>query len=169
MGKSSHTATVGSAAIEGAVGRIGKETTVSRLLRATCGELVELLDASRGTISRVIGDLIVHVSAYDRSHGDRALELYLLADYPLTQEVLETGEPRTVIRTDPAADTAEAALLERLELDALLMVRLRARGKNWGLVEIYTDEGGFSQEQVDVAVAVIDRVGDLLAELESAA
>ena len=157
---------MGSAAVEGAIGRITAETTVSRLLTTTCTELVELLDASRGMISRVIGDLMVELGAYDRTGEERPLELYLLSDYPLTQEVLDTGEPRTVLRSDADADAAETALLEQLELDALLMVRLRARGKNWGLVEIYTDETGFTQEQVNIAVAIVDRVGALLAELE---
>ncbi|MEO5576464.1 MAG: hypothetical protein ABIR67_11655 [Gaiellaceae bacterium] len=54
-------------------------------------------------------------------------------------------------RADPGPDPAEAALLERLGFDSLLMLPLRSHGQSWGLVEIYGD---------------VDRVGELVAVLE---
>jgi GAF domain-containing protein len=147
--------------------RIAAETSVSRLLQATCVELVELLGAGRCSISRIIGDLLVELSDHLRSGEHRPLELFLVSDYPLTQEVIEAGEPRLVTRADPNADPAEAALLERLGFDSLLMLPLRSRGQNWGLIEAYADEP-FSERQVRLATTVADQVGVLLAELESA-
>ncbi len=119
------------AEIELSLARIAAETSVSRLLNATCSEFVELLDASRCSISRIIGDLLVELSDQRRSGAPRALELFLVSDYPLTQEVIVAGEPRVVVRSDPNADAAEVALLERLGHDSLLMLPLRSRGKNW--------------------------------------
>lgn len=159
---------MGISALEGAIGRLETETTVSQLLRAACLELAELLDAPRAVISRVIGDLIVELSDYDRSGEQRSLELFTLTDYPLTQTVLETREPKTVVRGDSGADPAEAVLLERLGYDSLLMVPLRSRGSDWGLVEIYRDERGFGQDQIERAVALVERIGELLAEVEGA-
>ena len=159
---------MGIPAFEGAIERLETEKIVSGLLRAACAELATLLDAPRTVISRVIGDLIVELSDYDRAGDERPLELFLLADYPLTQAVLEARESRAVVRTDPDADPAEAALLERLGYDSLLMVPLRSRGTDWGLVEIYGDERGFGHDQIELARAVVERIGELLAEVEGA-
>lgn len=160
---------MGNLGVEGAIERLQSEPTVSRLLAAAAFELVELLDASRAVISRVIGDLIVELSEHDRSGTERPLELFLLSDYPLTQELLDAGETRIVVRSDPTADPAEAALMERLGFESLLMAPLRSGGRNWGLVEIYGDGRGFDQDQAAAALALVDAVGELLAELESAA
>jgi GAF domain-containing protein len=151
--------------VELALERLAAVTTVSRLLHATGVELVGLLDASRCSISRVIGDLLVELSDHARAGEPRPLELFLVSDYPLTQEVIEAGEPRVVLRSDPNADPAEAELLERIGFDSLLMLPLRARGQNWGLIEVYADDP-FAEQEIQVGITVADRVGALLAELE---
>jgi GAF domain-containing protein len=158
---------VSTAKVESSLERIAAETSVSRLLNATCVELVGLLDVSRCSMSRIIGDLLVELSDHLRSGESRPLELFLVSDYPLTQEVIETGEPRVVMRSDPDADPAEAELLARLGSDSLLMLPLRSRGVNWGLIEIYADDRPFTEEEIQVAITIADRVGALLAELES--
>jgi GAF domain-containing protein len=157
---------VSTAEIDRSLERLATETTVSRLLHATGVELVGLLDASRCSISRVIGDLLVELSDHVRAGEPRPLELFLVSDYPLTQEVIEAGEPRVVLRADPNADPAEAALLERLGFDSLLMLPLRSRGQNWGLIEVYADDA-FAEHEIQSAITVAERVGALLAELES--
>ena len=154
--------------MEGAIGRLEAETSVSQLLHATCRELVAVLGASGAVISRVIGDLIVELSNQGPSGDAAPLELYLLADYPLTAEVLERGEPQIVVRSDAGADPAEAALLARLGHDALLMLPLTSRGQTWGLVEVYADARGFSGSDAATAEAIVARVGERLGELESA-
>ena len=109
--------------------KIEAEESVSRVLHVACGELVELLDATFASVSRVIGDLLVELSGYRRDGGEHPLELFLVTDYPLTQEVIEIGEARVVRRVDPGADPAEAALLQRLGFDSLLMLPLRSHGR----------------------------------------
>ena len=147
--------------------RIGAEHSVSRVLHVACGELVELLDATFASVSRVIGDLLVELSGYRRDGGEHPLELFLVTDYPLTQDVIQIGEPRVVRRADPGADPAEAALLARLGFDSLLMLPLRSHGQSWGLVEIYIeDDRTFSADEIGSAQAIIERVGELLAVLE---
>ena len=147
--------------------KIGAEQSVSRVLYVACGELVELLDATFASVSRVIGDLLVELSGYRRDGGEHPLELFLVTDYPLTQEVIQIGEPRVVRRADPGADPAEAALLARLGFDSLLMLPLRSHGRSWGLVEIYIeDDRAFAADEIESAQAIIERVGELLAVLE---
>ena len=152
--------------ISGALERIEAETSVSRILYVACGELVELYDATFASVSRVIGDLLVELSGYRRSREAHPLELFLVTDYPLTQEVILNGEPRVVRRADPGADPAEAALLERLGFDSLLMLPLRSHGQSWGLVEIYGDDRTFSEDEIAGAQEIVERVGELLAVLE---
>lgn len=146
--------------------RIEAEATVSRVLHVACGELVTLFDATFASVSRVIGDLLVELSGYRRSGEVHPLELFLVTDYPLTQEVIEDGEPRVVRRADPGADPAEAALLERLGFDSLLMLPLRSHGQSWGLVEIYGGDRVFAEHEIESAKAIVDRVGERLAVLE---
>ena len=146
--------------------KIEAEETVSRVLHVACGELVELFDATFASVSRVIGDLLVELSGYRRSGEPHPLELFLVTDYPLTQEVISAGEPRIVRHSDPGADAAEVALLDRLGLDSLLMLPLRSHGQSWGLVEIYGDDRHFQDDEIATARELLDRVGRLVAELE---
>jgi GAF domain-containing protein len=146
--------------------RIEAEQSVSRVLHVACGELVELVDARFASVSRVIGDLLVELSGFRRSGEPHPLELFLVTDYPLTQEVISAGEPRVVRRADPGADAAEAGLLQRLGFDSLLMLPLRSHGQSWGLVEIYGDDHEFVNGEIETARAVVERVGELLAVLE---
>ena len=146
--------------------KIGSEQSVSRVLNVACSELVGLLDARFASVSRVIGDLLVELGGYRRDGGEQPLELFLVTDYPLTQEVIQDGEPRVVRRADPGADPAEAALLERLGFDSLLMLPLRSHGQSWGLVEIYGDDRIFDKSEIATAASIVERVGELLAVLE---
>jgi GAF domain-containing protein len=152
--------------ISESLARIEAEQSVSSVLHVACGELVELVDARFASVSRVIGDLLVELSGFRRSGEPHPLELFLVTDYPLTQEVISVGEPRVVRRADPGADPAEAALLQRLGFDSLLMLPLRSHGQSWGLVEIYGDDHEFANGEIETARAVVERVGELLAVLE---
>jgi GAF domain-containing protein len=152
--------------IERSLTRISAETTISSLLHVACQELVTTLDAAGCSVSRTIGDLLVELAQCMRTEDPLPLALYLVSDYPLTQEVIERGEPRVVSRADPNADPAETDLLERLGFDSLLMLPLQSRDR-WGLVEIYGDGREFGTTEIETAAALVGGVGELMAELES--
>ena len=159
---------MGSTTFDDSVASIGSETTVRGLLAGTCQELVVLLDATACAVSRVIGDLLVGLDEY--TLASRPLEHgheFLIPDYPLTREVVESGEPRRVSRLDPAAERMETALLEKLGFETLLMVCLPSGGECWGLIEVYGDKGGFDEEQVEVARRVARVAGERLNQLDS--
>lgn len=147
--------------------RLSSERTVSGLLNAACEDLATTLDATGCSVSRTIGDLLVELGQFMRMGEPLPLALYLVSDYPLTREVLDQGEPRVVSRDDPAADQAEAELLERLGFESLLMLPLRARRDTWGLVEVYRDGREFGTGEIEKAAALVDGVGELLADLEN--
>lgn len=127
--------------LQDSIERIREETAVSQLLGVACRELAAQTAAERVSISRAIGDLLVELAHHERTGREVPLELYLVSDYPLTQEVLERGEPRSAARGDPEADEAETALLERLGYEALLMLPLRTGWRTWGLLELYAGSG----------------------------
>jgi GAF domain-containing protein len=154
---------------ERSVAALEAETTIRGLLGTACRELVELLDATACAISRVIGDLLVGLDEHTTSgrplaHGHE----YLISDFPLTREVVETGEPRWVSRLDQDADEKEAALLAKLGFEALLMVGLPSGGGCWGLVEVYEDHGRFDDERARIAARFAARTGSVLERLEAA-
>jgi transcriptional regulator with GAF, ATPase, and Fis domain len=143
------------------------ETTIRGLLGAACREAVSLLDASACAISRVIGDLLVGLdehttSARPLAHGHE----YLISDFPLTREVVESGQARWVSRLDSGADEDEAALLAQLGFESLLMVCLPSGGACWGLVEVYNDRGPFDEQRAELASRLAVETGALLERFE---
>lgn len=150
-----------------AAAALAAETTIRGLLGSSCREAVQLLDATACAISRVIGDLLVGLDEYTLSgrplaHGHE----YLISDFPLTREVVESGEARWVSRLDPDADQDEAALLAALGFESLLMVCLPANGSCWGLVEVYNEQGPFGGGQAELAARLANETGSLLERLE---
>jgi hypothetical protein len=143
------------------------ETTIRGLLGTACREAVGLFDVTACAISRVIGDLLVGLDEHTNSgrplaHGHE----YLISDFPLTREVVESGEPRWVSRLDPAADENEAELLRKLGFESLLMVCLPTSDACWGLVELYAEEGHFDPERAGLAARFAVRVGELIERLD---
>jgi hypothetical protein len=47
------------------------------------------------------------------------------------------------------------------------MLPLRARRATWGLVEVYRDRAGFVPNEIETASALVEGVGELLADLEN--
>ena len=120
---------------ERATAALAEEETIRGLLGTACREALGLFDATACAVSRVIGDLLVGLDEYTTSgrplaHGHE----YLISDFPLTREVVESGEPRWVSRLDEDAEENEATLLSKLGFESLLMVCLPSGGACWGLV-----------------------------------
>jgi GAF domain-containing protein len=151
--------------VEQALARLDRQATVPSLLHATAQELVELLEAERCAISRAVGELLVEVTAYQPSGSSPQLDLYLASDYPLTQEVLDSGEPRTVSIAAPDSDAAETELLVRLGFSDLLMLPLSSGGSRWGLVEVYATDRPFTQADVATARPLLGGAEAILGRL----
>jgi GAF domain-containing protein len=154
-------------AVERAAAALDRERTVRGLLETACRELVETLGARACAISRVVGDLLVALVEFSND-GD-PLELgheYLISDYPLTQEVVTRGEPRTVSLLEEAPEPNEATLLQKIGFESLLMVCLPAGGACWGLVEVYADAKRFDEGQAALAAEIAAAAGRRLDRLE---
>ena len=97
-----------------------------------------VVGATACSASRVLGEYIVDATEHalrEVSLGDVAA--YRIADFPLTAEVLRTGEPRAVSFADGDVDPAEAFILRDLDMNALLMLPITVSGQAWGLIELY--------------------------------
>jgi GAF domain-containing protein len=151
--------------------RLRGENSVPGVLGVTARSLVDLLDAQGCTISRVIGDLLVDLIQHRRAGEPDSLgHGYLISDYPLTREVIEQRQPRTVFLDDPDADESEAKLLRSLGFDSLLMVPIEAGEGAWGLLEIYGDKGRrFEDHDVELVTGVVQQAGECLGQLEQRA
>jgi GAF domain-containing protein len=135
------------------------------LLNATCRTLARAVDADACTISRVLGDLLICVAEWAMS--GKSLHLghgYLLPDYPVTADVLERVEPRLVTLLEPDADPGEARVLLELGFDSLLMLPLVIGEASWALVELYASGRQFGEADVERALPIVQRAGELLIE-----
>jgi GAF domain-containing protein len=155
--------------VEAAEQALEEEQTVPALLRAAARLLVEATGAHAAAVSRLVGELIVDMANFTRDGRSLVLGYgYLVSDFPLTREVVERREPRTVALDDDSADEKEVALLNELGYASLLMLPLERAGQSWGLVELYHLAGGrFVDGDVELARRLVLRTAELLERIDA--
>jgi diguanylate cyclase (GGDEF)-like protein/putative nucleotidyltransferase with HDIG domain len=157
-------------AITQAIGSITSEGGPRAVLDRACKQLTALLGATAAEISRLEDDVLRSESAlwpvpYDSGKQDYG---YLLGDYPLTRDVLESGRPRSVSLGDREADPAEAFVLRSLRMQAVLLLPFEVSGRTWGLIEVYDARPRtFTQAETGLAELVIRQAAVLLEQCES--
>jgi hypothetical protein len=146
------------------------ETSLPGLLHAATREFTNVVDGEACAISRVVGHVLIQVAEYARD--GRTLVLghgYLISDFPLTDEALRNNEPHCVSVADHDADPREAALLDELGFDSLLMLPLVEPAGPWGLAEIYANGRQFGSDDVAAAQPLAEAFSEQLAVLPAAA
>jgi diguanylate cyclase (GGDEF)-like protein len=137
------------------------EQSADRVCNRLCKSLVFVIGATGCMASRVIGDFVVDASGHalrEVSLGEGAT--YRLSDFPLTSQVLESGEPVAISFLDGDVDPAEAFVLRELDMNALLMLPLYVRGEPWALIELYDMRlRRFSEDDVAVARFLVEQAG----------
>jgi diguanylate cyclase (GGDEF)-like protein len=132
---------------------IEAEETVHAICTRLCKTLVFVVGATGCSASRVVDDYIVDATDHalrEVSLGDEAS--YRISDFPVTAEVLRSGEPRAVSFADGDVDPSEAFILRDLGMSALLMLPVHVSGKTWGLIELYEmRHRRFGDEDIAVA------------------
>jgi GAF domain-containing protein len=121
-----------------AVATIEAEETADGVCDRLCKALVFVVGATACSASRVVGDYVIDAYGHSLREvwlGDEAA--YRIDDFPLTAEVLRTGEPRAVSFAEVDVDPAEAFILRGLDMNAVLMLPIHVSGRPWGLVELY--------------------------------
>ena len=129
------------------------KASVEGICSRLCKTLVFVVGATACSASRVVGEYVVDATDHalrEVSLGDEAA--YRITDFPLTAEVLRSGEARTVSFAEGDVDPSEAFILRDLGMNALLMLPMQVRGSAWGLVELYEMRlRRFTDEDVAVA------------------
>jgi len=117
---------------------IWAEESVEEVLERLSKALGFVVGATATAISKVDGPRLADTAKHSLRDVDLGEDFaYLIADFPVTQEVLETGSVRSLSFLDDDLDSAEAFVLRELEMNAALLVPLVVHGRSWGLVEIY--------------------------------
>lgn len=121
-----------------AAGAIWEEGTVDGVLERLAKSTTFVLGASACSISRVDGDRIFDACRHALREIDLGLEgAYLIDDFPITKEVLNTGRSRSISFLDEDLDRGEAFVLRELRMNCCLLLSLKVEGRAWGLVEVY--------------------------------
>ena len=146
------------------------ETTVAGVCDRLCKALVFVVGATACSASRVVGDYIVDATEHALREvwlGDEAA--YRIADFPLTAEVLRSGEARSVSFADGDVHPSEAFILRDLGMNALLMLPVRVAGRSWGLIELYEMRlRRFGQDDLAVAQFLVAQAERRLETVASA-
>jgi diguanylate cyclase (GGDEF)-like protein/putative nucleotidyltransferase with HDIG domain len=157
-------------AITRAIGSITSEGGPQAVLDRACAQLTAVLGATASEFSRLERDVLRTASRhwpapYEPMSGEYG---YLLGDYPLTREVIESGRARAVSLADDDADPAEAFVLRELKMQAVLMLPFVVAGRPWGLVEVYDARPRtFSAAEAGIAELVVRQAAVLLEQCES--
>ena len=158
-------------AITQAIGSITSEGGPQAVLDRACKQLAALLGATAAEASRLEGDVLRSTAEVWPAPYDSAKQQeygYLLGDYPLTREVLETGRPRAVSLNDEDADPAEAFVLRELKMQAVLLLPFEVAGRTWGLFEVYDARPRtFTPAETGLAELVVRQAAVLLEQCES--
>jgi diguanylate cyclase (GGDEF)-like protein len=149
---------------------LGRQPGLQAMLVEAADQLRALLGATACVVSRLEGDTLLDAAvvaptpwAVNNTAG------YLLDDYPLTRETIETGEARSASLADPHVDASEAYALRDYGMQANLMLALHVDGRPWGLVEIFDARPReFGAGDVTLAELVVGQVESLLARYDQA-
>ena len=146
---------------------IWTEETLGGVLERLGKAIAFVVGATATNISKVEGPRLVDMT----KHALRDIDLgedvaYLISDYPVTQEVLDTEIVRSVSFLDDEIDSGEAFVLRELQMNAVMLVPLVVDGGSWGLVEIYDMRlRRFTTEDEALARFLVDQAGRRLESL----
>ena len=161
--------TVGVVDIAPVAEALAAETSVEAVLVVLCRALTSGLSATAAQVARRDGERLVDLASYALRDIDLGSQSsYLVSDFPLTGEVFDQREPRTMSFLDDRIDRAEAFVLRQLSMNSLLMLPLLLDDLPWGLVEVYDvrmrrfEDADMALAQELVALAA-SRLGELRA------
>lgn len=117
---------------------IVREDTVEAVLDRLAKSVTFVVGATGCLVSRIEGPTLSDAVRHALRDVEFGAEVaYLIDDFPLTREVLESGRSRSISFLDDDLDRAEAFVLREVRMNCCLLVPLVVRDAPWGLVEIY--------------------------------
>jgi diguanylate cyclase (GGDEF)-like protein len=152
-----------------AAAAIWAATSVQGVLERLGKSLSFVVGATATLTSKLEGGRLVDSAQHSlRDVHLKEGETYVVADFPVTQEVLETPCVRSISFLDDDLDSGEAFVLRELQMSAVMMLPLLVRGRTWGLVEVYDMRlRRFTSEQEAVAEFLVGQAGRRMEMLTS--
>jgi diguanylate cyclase (GGDEF)-like protein len=121
-----------------AAAAIWAEESLGEVLERLSKAIAFVVGATATNISKVEGPRLADMTKHALRDVDLGEDFaYLIADYPVTEEVLDTATVRSVSFLDDEVDSGEAFVLRELQMNAVMLVPLIVHDRSWGLVEIY--------------------------------
>ncbi len=118
--------------------QISGEETVDAVLERLCKTMTFVAGATACAMSRIVGDKLFDSVAHSLRDVHIALgNAYLIADFPVTKELLESKQTRAISFLDEDLDRAEAFVLREHKMNCALLLPVVVNGESWGLVELY--------------------------------
>ncbi len=121
-------------------------------------QIATVLNATGCTIElwRPDKNLIEVLIDYSQNHPDEVEKpgkTYDLATFPATLHVLQNRQIKQLQVDDPAADAAEVALMQEMEVYSLLLVPIMTQNRVLGLIEVYEEEEAryYSSDELHLA------------------
>lgn len=121
-----------------AAAAIWSEAGAEGALRRLAQGLTFVIGATGCVVSRVDGRNLVDVVSHalrDIDMGDQVA--YRIEDFPVTEDVLESGRPRAISFLDDDLDRGEAFVLRELQMSCCLLMPITVGDRSWGLAEVY--------------------------------
>ena len=144
--------------------KLSSTLELSEVLRAFTDQATELTGATAAEISfwdRERDELIMLVEHFEGANEitEEGGQIYRLADFPATKQVLETQEPIQIRLSNENDDPAERALLEARDRKTLLMLPLMTGGETIGMMEVVDEiDREFDVADVDFCQALCNVV-----------
>ena len=140
---------------------IWAEESVDGVLERLSKSVTFVVGATGALISKVEGPRLADAVRHSMRDIDLGEDTaYLISDFPVTKEVLETISVRSISFLDEDLDRAEAFVLRELGMNCALLVPLVVHGQSWGLVEIYDMRlRRFTPEDEVVALFLVGQAG----------
>ncbi len=113
-----------------------------------------VLDSQENTL-QILADVSIE-DGVERWHSD--IEQFSLSDYPATCRVMETLRPLVVQASDPDADPAELAYMQRHVIATLAIIPLAVKGQTIGVIELESEEEShFTSEELNMAMTLANQ------------
>jgi diguanylate cyclase (GGDEF)-like protein len=158
------------ATVTEAVRALGRETTLEATLRTAARHLTAIVDGTACVFSRLSDGTLQEAGVFSPAPWTfEQGSAYLLDDYPVTVDALQSGVPRSASLADAGVDAGEAFVLRKVGMRAVLILPLVVQGRPWGLAEVYdARDRTFGPTDFGLAQLVAGHVEALIGQFEHA-
>ncbi len=152
------------------VAAIWAEESLDDVLARLSKAVTFVAGATGALVSRIEGPQLLDAVRHAMRDVDLGEDTaYLISDFPVTKEILDTQTIKSISFLDDDLDRAEAFVLRELRMNCAMLVPLVVRGRSWGLVEIYDMRlRRFTQDDEALAGLLVGQAGRRIEALDDA-